>query len=96
MAVVVISVKVFMVMMMMNRHWPIPTIVPIIISAMVFMATIITAVLMTVMVPVFAVIIVPVIRQGCASSEKDHKSCDCEHFHNVGLQAVLPYWFNLP
>jgi hypothetical protein len=29
---------------------------------------------LTVMVPVFAAIAFPIIRQGCTSSEKDHKS----------------------
>jgi hypothetical protein len=89
--------KVFMVMvmMMMNRLGPIPTIVPIIISAMMLMVIIVTTVFMVVMVPVFAAIAFPIIRQGCTSSEKDHKSEDYEHFYNIGLHDVLPFGLNL-
>ncbi len=94
MAVVVIAVKVFMVMMMMNRLWPIPTIVPIIISAMMLMVIIVATVFMAFMVPVFAVIVLTIICQRYARAEKDKKSCEYKHFHNVGLHAVLPYWLN--
>jgi len=76
MTVIVIVVESLMVMMMvmMNRLWPIPTIALVIISAMVFRTIIVTAVFLTVMVPVFAFVAIPVIRQGYAGTENDHKS----------------------
>lgn len=76
MTVVVIVVEVLLVMMMvmMNRLWPIPTIALVIISAVVFRAIIVSAVFLTVMLPAFAVTATPVIRQGYAGAEKDHKS----------------------
>jgi hypothetical protein len=71
MTVISVAVEVLMVMvMMMNRLRPISTIAPVIISAMVFMVVIVTAVFMAVMVPVFSVVALPIIRQGNSGAKK--------------------------
>ena len=36
-----------------------------------------------------------VVCQGCAGADKDHKSRNCEYFHNVAFHGVLLFPLNL-
>jgi hypothetical protein len=47
-------------------------------------------------VAMFAAITLPAIRKGYTSPEEDHKSCNCEYFHNVAFHGVLLLALNLP
>jgi hypothetical protein len=52
--------------------------------------------IMAIGVAMFAAITLPAIRKGYTSPEEDHKSCNCEYFHNVAFYGVLLLALNLP
>jgi hypothetical protein len=46
--------------------------------------------------PTIATVLFPAIRHRNTSANKDHKSCNCKYFQNVGFHGVLLFLLKLP
>jgi hypothetical protein len=69
---------------MLNVNWSGRCIVIMVMNPMLVVAVSVTPVMPTV-----------VVCQGCAGADKDHKSRNCEYFHNVAFHGVLLFPLNL-